>query len=146
MVPFSLLWGGFAIFWETSVIMSGAPFFFALFGIPFVLVGLYIIFGRFLIDTKQRERTFYGVTDQRIVIISGTFGRKVKSLNLRTLSDISLNENVDHSGTITFGATHPISWWMGNTTWPGMPTAPSFEMIPEARTVYMKIREAQSKT
>jgi hypothetical protein len=145
MIPFSLLWGGFAIFWEATAIVSGAPFFFTLWGIPFVLVGLYFIFGRFLVDAKQRERTFYGVTNQRIVIVSGITSRKVKSLNLRTLSDVSLTEKHDRSGTITFGPANPMYAWWGGTAWPGMPQpARTFEMIPEAKGVYELIRDAQS--
>ena len=91
MIPFSLMWGGFAIFWEASVLKTEAPGFFALWGIPFVLFGLYLIFGRFFFEAKQRAHTYYAVTNERIVIISGIFDRKIKSLNLRTLSDLSLS-------------------------------------------------------
>lgn len=147
MIPFSLLWCGFAIFWETSVITGGAPFFFMFWGIPFVLVGLYIVFGRFILDTKQRQKTFYGLTDNRIIIISGLFSRKVKSLNLRTLSDISLSEKSDKKGTITFGPTNYMASMFGGMQWPGMPaTSPSFELIPNAKMVYDKIRVAQQST
>lgn len=109
MIPFSFLWGGFAIFWEYSVMKSGAPLFFLLFGIPFVLIGLYIIFGRFYVEAKQRKNTFYGVTNERVIITSGLFRKKVKSLNLRTLTDISLSESSSGSGSITFGNTTPFS-------------------------------------
>jgi hypothetical protein len=29
------------------------------------------------------ERTFYGVTDERVLVVAGLFGRKVQSLSLR---------------------------------------------------------------
>ena len=87
LIPFSVLWGGFAIFWEATVLRSGAPLFFALWGIPFVLVGLYLIFGRFFVDAKSRARTAYGVTDRRIVVVAGLRSRSVRSLPLSAVPD-----------------------------------------------------------
>ncbi|MEP0913090.1 PH domain-containing protein [Leptolyngbya sp. GB1-A1] len=145
LIPFSLLWGGFVIFWEVSVLSTDAPFFFKLWGVPFVLVGLYIMVGRFFADARQRGKTYYGVTNERVIIVSGLLSRKVKSLNLRTLIDISLDEKSDGSGTITFGATNPMSWWSGGMSFPrwGPQPTPSFELIREARKVYEIIRSVQ---
>jgi hypothetical protein len=145
MIPFSLLWGGFAIFWEVMVIRSSAPLFMQLWGIPFVLAGLYMIVGRFFVDAWQRERTVYGVTNERIIIISTFFNRKVKSLNLQTLPEITFDEKSDGRGTITFGAVDRLAWL--NTTGFGrrrnQPVSPSFEVLAEAKKVYEIIRAAQ---
>ena len=145
LIPFSLLWGGFAIFWESSVIVGGAPFFFMLWGIPFVLIGLYIIVGRFFVDAKQREKTYYALTNERAIILSGLFGRNIRALSLKTLSDININVKGDGSGTITFGPSHPMASWYSGLAWPGMGkyTAPGFEMIENARQVYELLRKAQ---
>ena len=145
MVPFSFLWGGFAIFWEYSVIQNGAPFFFMLFGIPFVLIGIYIMFGRFFIEAKQRAKTFYGLSNERVVIASGMFSKKVKSLNLRTLADITLSESSNGSGSISFGNSSPFASMFGGMSWPGMEQhiGPRFDLVDEAKRVYQQIREAQ---
>ena len=143
VIPFSLMWGGFAIFWEYSALTSKAGLFFGIWGIPFVLVGLYLIFGRFFVEAQQRSKTYYGLTNQRVVIVSGLFSRSIKSLQLRTLSDISLAERSDGSGTITFGATAP--WWSGMSGWPGASRyqSPAFDSISSARDVFERIRTAQ---
>ena len=150
MIPFSLLWGGFAIFWEATVIWSGAPIFFMLWGVPFVLVGLHLIFGRFFTDSRQRANTFFGLTNDRIIITSGKHGKRVQSLSLSTLGDITLDERADGSGTITFAAANPLGRWVSFGALPNTGTTrgqlpPSFEMIPQAKKVYEMIRGAQRR-
>jgi hypothetical protein len=77
LIPFSLLWGGFAFYWEYGAYNSGADPSFLLFSGAFVLMGGYIIFGRFIYDAIARARTYYGVTDERVVVVSGITSRRV---------------------------------------------------------------------
>ena len=145
LIPFSLLWGGFAIFWEYSVLTQGAPLFFALFGIPFVAIGIYLIVGRFYVEAKQREKTFYAVTSERVLIVSGLLQRKVKSLALRTLSDVSVTESTSGSGSVSFGHSFPFASLFGGMSWPGMEqfSGPRLDTINNPKQVYQLIRDAQ---
>ena len=134
LVPFSLLWGGFAFFWEYNVvILNKAPFFFMLWGIPFVLIGIYLIAGRFFVDSYQRSRTYYGVTDQRVLILSGISARQVKAISLQNLNETSLTERSDGSGDIAFGSMGPKY------------KAPTFELIDNVREVYNLIEKSKFK-
>ncbi len=140
LIPFSLLWCGFAIFWFVTALTSGAPFLFAMFGIPFVVVGLIFVFGRFIIDAKQRAHTYYGITADRIIIKSGIFKKSIQSVTIKTLSDLSYTEKNDGTGTIHFGPKNPMMMWgSGLNWWPGVKVAPTLEMIPDVRNVYNKI-------
>ena len=145
LIPFSLLWGGFALFWEMSVLSGGAPFFFALWGIPFVLIGVYITIGRFFVDAYIRSKTSYGVTNERVLIIAGLFSRTIKTLPLQTLGELVLEQHRDGSGTISFGSGIPFASWYRGFAWPGMDQRlpPAFERIPEAQHIYNLIRRAQ---
>jgi hypothetical protein len=149
MIPFSLMWGGFAIFWEVAVLTaSDSPgtaspdmvvrSVFPLFGIPFVVIGLYLIVGRFFADAAIRARTYYALTDRRVIIVTGFFSRTVRSVNLRTAPEIGLREMRNGLGTVSFAS--PVtgrdrSW---NHSGPDRMTrlVPAFELITDARRVY----------
>jgi hypothetical protein len=144
LIPFSLLWGGFAIFWEVTVVRSRAGLFFELWGIPFVAAGLYLIAGRFWADARRRARTRYAVTSDRIIITSGLFTSSVRSLDLRGLRDLALDERPDGSGNVWFGARPPWAFAQGSWPMPNAARLPMFEAIADARRVYNLIREAQA--
>jgi hypothetical protein len=146
MIPFTIMWAGFAVFWEFSVTTSGAPFFFMLWGIPFVLVGLYMVFGRFIVDIAQRMATYYALTNERVIIISGLFNQNVKTLKLQKLPEINVSTRSNGKGTVTFGASHPMAWMYSGGGIPNMGrynVAPSFEMIDDVKMVYQKIKQLQ---
>jgi hypothetical protein len=146
MVPFSLLWGGFAMFWETSVLREGGPIFFALWGIPFVLVGLYMIVGRFFVDARLRAKTVYALTDRRAIVMSGPSGTAVRSVDLARIPELSIAERADGTGTITFGSPVTGAAWFGGMPWPGVSgkLTPAFELVAEVRPLYQRVREAQA--
>ena len=152
LIPFSLMWGGFAIFWEYGV-FAGEPDvpdrfnlwdkFFVLWGIPFVLIGLYFIFGRFIEDSARRARTIYGVTDRRAILLTNFLGHNVRSISLSGLGEINLSKMADGRGTITLGPANNGSDWARG--WPGASrgASPAFEGIARAQDVLNIIRDAQ---
>jgi hypothetical protein len=147
VIPFSLVWGGTTIFIYASVPTSDMPIFYKLFILPFVVVALYLLLGRFILDAKRRSATCYGITNERIIIISTHFGRNIRSLDLRAFDVISLKEKSDGSGTITFGLAHRRKYGYDGTRFPelGQDTVPEFEMIQNAKSVYETVRNAQRK-
>lgn len=144
LIPLSLLWGGFTVFWEYTAFRSGAPAFFLVFGGVFVLVGIYIVVGRFWWDAAKRKQTFYGLTNERVIILDGLFQKQVKSLNVRNLSDITLSERASGVGTISLGPTSFMESVYAGMAWPGVPhSSPKLECIADARRVFNLIRESQ---
>ena len=112
LIPFSVMWGGFAIFWELAVLGvidfgdagsgDAAPWFFALWGIPFVVAGLYLIAGRFLVKRWVRRRTVYAVTDQRVVVMRRVRGARVDTGYIHSLPNVTASVDASGRGTIDF--------------------------------------------
>jgi len=147
LIPFSLLWGGFALFWEYSVYRADAPGFFLLFGGVFSVVGLYLIVGRFFFDIVKRSKTVYGLTNERALILTGIFGESLKSVDLKSVSEVSLQIRSDGRGTIVFGSISGTQTMFSNFSWPGynQVSYPMFELIENASHVYQLVQSAQGK-
>jgi hypothetical protein len=133
------------VFWESTVLaQTNSPDFFVLWGIPFVLIGLYLIAGRFLLDAWIRGGMLYAVTNKRILISrSGPFG-KFTALSLDRLPDASISESAGGRGTIRFGEPAPM--WGGRNgmaSWtPSLDPTPQFIAIENARSVFDQIQLA----
>jgi hypothetical protein len=93
MIPFSLIWASFSIFWEIQAFRENAPRFFRFWGIPFILAGAYLVAGRFVWDAWRRARTFYGVTDRHILIVSSVGSKSTTMLALNTLPGLTLYQD-----------------------------------------------------
>ena len=143
LIPFTLLWAGFAFFWEYSVITAGAPPLFTLWGIPFVLIGLYMVAGRFVVARRDAGRTWYMLTDRRVLLLGGTFRLRYTELDLRSLPAPTLDEGGRGVGTITFGPGWPGSRMLG-PTWPGNRSGPAMIAVPNAGRVFRAIADAQA--
>lgn len=141
LIPFSFLWGGFAIFWEASVFTNGAPFFFRLFGIPFVIVGLYFIFGRFIYKRIKKKHTYYSVTNKRILILTNLFTKGIEAEFINQITCINKSVRSNGIGTLKFGNSPFFQGMWGNS---GMEffnshyrkDVPSFYDIQDAEEVY----------
>lgn len=107
-IPFSLLWGGFAIAWEAGATNAGHAgkevlWIFGLWGIPFVLAGQYAIWGRFFYTAWKKRRVVYAVTNRRLLTIVRSPQAKVISLYLQRLPGLSKTIMSSGVGTIAFG-------------------------------------------
>jgi hypothetical protein len=92
IIPFSLLWGGVAISWEAAVsgysgnVYGGTPsMFIELWGIPFILIGQYMIWGRFFYDAWLKPRSFYAITNRRIGVVQNGWKYKTSWIHISAI-------------------------------------------------------------
>ena len=142
-IPFALVWTSIPLFGTVMTLRGSKGDAFAVFpALLFVVIGLYLLVGRFFVDAAQRRRTFYTLTNERILIVSGLWSRDVRSLPLRTLGDVDVSARPSGQGTIAFGRG---AYGFAMPGWPGARRylPPMFEMIPDVAAVAKLLRDTQ---
>jgi hypothetical protein len=150
LIPFSLLWCAFVMFWEASVLSMGVAraggigLVFPLWGGAFVLVGLYFVAGRFIHDAWIRSRIRYALTDRRALILRGD---RLTVVDLKRQGTIELKGG-DGRGTIVFGVEPGLFGagpWRGFGIWlPSLGGPPSFLGIDDAKSVFNRIEAVRA--
>ena len=148
-IPFGIFWLGFSIVWEGAAITSAlhqntsnaVSLAFPLFGVPFVLIGLYMVAGRFLYKKWKRQRTYYAVTNKRILVVKNSKRRDLQGAYLETIPVVNKSIRRDGRGTITFGNSTPGAWMYEDSGFDFMGAyyaerAPTFRDINDAEKVY----------
>lgn len=88
-IPFGIIFSAFAIFWMSMVLASGAPEIMAIFGLPFVFIGLYLAGGRIIVNEIMKGKTAYVITDKAIIRKRGSrvdvwYGRDLSNMQVFT--------------------------------------------------------------
>jgi hypothetical protein len=102
LIPFSLIWLSMTA--PVAIIsISTGELFSILFCAPFVLIGLYLLFGRLIHRRYMKKRTYYAVTNQRVLILTNLFSRNLQSEFINKIPFINKTVRKDGTGTIQFG-------------------------------------------
>jgi hypothetical protein len=148
VIPFSLLWAGFFIFWELGVsgygpmAGKGSPSpFLLLWGIPFIIMGQYFIWGRFFYTAWKKARVLYAITNRRALVTVRPPQATVVSAFIDSLPTIEKTLRSDGIGIVSFGARPPAIAARGQKTasMDGLYLNcdfPVFVDIDDAQTVY----------
>jgi hypothetical protein len=154
LVLFGIPWTAFAVFWTTmafvgtraipgnNAMASGFRWFFPLFGVPFILIGLGMLsapwWGR-----RKAAGVFYAITDRRALISEPGWrgARTVKSFAAGDLQSIERTENADGSGDLVFSRR---SW--RDSDGDRRTSAVGFAGVPRVREVEEQLRRLIAQT
>jgi hypothetical protein len=160
LVPFSLLWGGFAIFWEAGVAglwgnkpgVNGPWTFGMLWGIPFVLIGQYLIWGRFIVDAWLKRRTYYAITNRRVLFLQEGPKRKSRVVYLDSISEIQRDGSP--TGRIWLGPkvapfagrNQPRQGWTATSIDGAVPVLADIDDVDSVYRLILDLREKRRET
>ena len=146
MVPFGIVIISLPFFLFGNVLIQDIPLKQFILVLIMIVPGVLFAFGRFIIDAIARKNTYYGLSKNRILIKSGFIFKRVKSIDINTLSTIAFIEKNDMTGTILLGPMDEGVMLMlrGNMSWwPGVKRIPFLFFITNVKAVHNQINELQ---
>ncbi len=154
MLPFSLLWGFIVLGWEVTVLVNDGTrntILFPLFGIPFVILAIYLLVVRLFVRRWMRARTVYAVTDQRAISIAPSlWGGRERLSTIWLASHPNVKQKIGRggNGTIYIGSfLFSRRWAAGDPSWPasgwGAQGTVTFANIKDAFHVYELLNSHQ---
>jgi hypothetical protein len=93
--------GWLLVSYEPAFVITKTPF--HAIGIPAALVGLGLLFG-YYVNRFRRARTYYVLTNRRVIVRVHAFPSKTQSLPLDAVARVSISEHGDGTSAITLGA------------------------------------------
>ncbi len=127
---------GMGSFFEYGAIQS-FDLFAMIFGLLFLLPGLCMVLGNISSRNYQTKRTYYAVTNQRIIILINSSNKKVESIVINQIPVLNKTVKKDGSGTIRFDNSGA-----GENSY--SVEALSFDNIMDVDTVYRMIIDLRS--
>ncbi|MFT8352719.1 hypothetical protein [Clostridium saccharoperbutylacetonicum] len=100
------------------------------FSIPFFVVGFYHLIGKAIRRKYKKEKTFYAITNKRLLILKVGNNEKVISKYISQINKIDINTSNEGMGTIEFGENYSDG---------------EFSDINDVQNVYELINELRSK-
>ena len=115
LVPFYVIWTGFAAFMFFGFQSSPDAGFAVAIPLLFMVIGIYFVFGRFVVKAAGKRRTAYAVTDRRVLVVRG--GNVAESPIIGVQKTTRRARNGKHM-SITFGAPARMSIFGQNRSIP----------------------------
>lgn len=157
MIPLALGWSVIPMIGEAGVIgalwsghWSPNGIMFSLFCTPFAIYAQYLIWARFLYAAWKKKRTFYAVTNRRVIVVQDGWRRRSAVADLETLPSPILENGPNETGTVRFAkwqTEHPGCQQLGWTRFDLMAigNVPTLVDIDNADFVYRLVSDLQKK-
>ena len=113
------------------------------------LVSQYLIWGRFLYTAWLKQRTYYAVTDRRVIAVQNNWGRRVASSYIDTLPMIAREGSANGCGVLRFAPAIPMwsrqggGWGAWNNMRIG--ETPTFMDVEDVNSVYQLVSDLREK-